>query len=78
VVWLPRLRELRAVRAREGITVAELAAKIGRSNTQVQKVLTGHQTQNTIAEAVAAHFGLPIEELFQKVDLENPDEATAA
>lgn len=78
IVWLPKLPELRAIKGRMGITTAELAQELGQSRHQVSKVLTGDKVSRPIALKIAKFFERPIEDLFIKVDLENPDQATAA
>ena len=75
-VLLARRHIIRAVRAAEGITVKELALRIGWPEFQVRHTLQGQKIHRSIAEAVATYFGVPASVLFFEVDLENPpDEA---
>jgi hypothetical protein len=81
-VWLPRLPEIRAARARTGVTIPAMAADLGLKRWQLAHTLNGIKTSVTMPAKVAAYFEVPVGELFYVVDLEHlpkqaPDAAEA-
>jgi transcriptional regulator with XRE-family HTH domain len=70
-VLVARRPEIRRVREDAGIKVRALARKIGRPEYQVRHVLQGAKINNSIAEAVADFFGVPVSALFFELDLEH-------
>lgn len=82
LVLLPRVRPLAVARAATGKTIQEMADETGLSYWQLTHLLNGSTYSNQYAEKmarkIAEYFGCSLEELFFAVDLENPDDATAA
>jgi len=78
MVWLPKRRELRIKRAETGVKVYQIAQDLGRSKAHVSDVMNGRRSSDSLARAIADYFGVRVEDLFVRADLENPDEAAAA
>jgi len=72
------MRQLRVVRAAAGVSVTQMCRDLGRSRQHLSAVLNGRQTSENTAKRIAEYFEKPLEDLFRPVDLENPDQATAA
>jgi hypothetical protein len=73
IVWLPKRRELRVKRAEVGLKVYQIAKDLGRSLSHVSDVMNGRRTSGHLARDIADYFEVPIEDLFVRADLENPD-----
>jgi transcriptional regulator with XRE-family HTH domain len=78
IVLLPKVRELAIARAMAGVSVNNIAEDLGTTPHHISHVMTGNVLSNKIARQLAEYFGRPVEELFKAVDLENPDQASAA
>ena len=68
-VLLARRPEIRRLREESGIKLKALARKIGRGENVLRHVLSGAKINNSLAEAVAEYFGLPVSALFFEIDL---------
>lgn len=78
IVWLPNKRALAVKRAETGVKVYQIAQDLGRSLSHVSDVMNGRRTSEIMAKALADYFSVPVENLFTRVDIENPDQASAA
>ncbi len=77
LVYLPKLKEVRAARTRAKVSVPDIAAAVGPNKWQVGQMLGGNKVSKLLAEKIAAYFDMRIDELFIEIDLEDPDEAMA-
>lgn len=77
-VWLANVRAIRLKRAARNITVTQVARDLNRNYRHVYDVLRGRTTSEKMARDIAEYFETPVEDLFQRIDLENPDKASAA
>jgi transcriptional regulator with XRE-family HTH domain len=77
--WYARVKELRVAKAELNVKVHRMASDLGRNRSHLSDVMRGYQRPSEeLAREIAEYFGKPVESLFFKVDLENPDQASAA
>jgi len=76
---MPRAKALRVVRAEVGVSITRMAKDLGYCRDHIGQVMGGRRrASESVASAIADYFEKPVEELFFPVDLDNPNEATAA
>jgi transcriptional regulator with XRE-family HTH domain len=77
--WMPRTKQIRVARAELKITVGRIAQDLGRNPTQISDILLGYRRPTEeLAREIAEYLGKDLESLFFRIDLENPDQASAA
>lgn len=70
--FIGRLPKLRVLRAQYGISVTEMAKDIGLDRSSLSRVLNGQFASERTVELIAKYFEVPVNEVFQTVDVERP------
>ncbi len=77
--YVPRVGELRKIRAEFGITYAVLAQDLNGGLHDLNKVFNGHRNPSPdLAKRIARYFDVPVADLFNIEDLNAQTRATAA
>jgi len=77
-ILLPKVKALRIAKAASGVTLNQMAADLERHRSWICSVLHGARTSAITAKQIADYFEVPVEELFERIDLEKLDKASAA